>query len=202
MKTSLKLISTLAAIAAGASAFAQSQAGAVAAGFIGQRFFEARMSYLNANQSQSNAYGSDLEVNLPVCSFLDTSARYSYGWRESNSRIDDNILALSSTWYFPNKTFRPFIKPTLAYVDSNHAASSDDKLQWKLEPGIEVIVTENVALDLSAGYSGSFKNPQGGPWDGMVNAIFKINDRLSAIGRIRVYSGGDVSYGIGLAAKF
>jgi hypothetical protein len=201
MKTSLKLISTLAAIAAGASAFAQSQAGADAAGFIGQRFFEARMSYLHANQSQSNAYGSDLEVNLPVCSFLDTSARYSYGWRESNSRIDDNILALSSTWYFPNKTFRPFIKPTLAYVDSNRV-SSDDKLQWKLEPGVEVIATEDFALDLSAGYSGTFKNPQGGPWDGMVNAIFKINDRLSAIGRIRVYSGGDVSYGIGLAAKF
>lgn len=201
MKQSIKLLSVIAALAAGTSVFAQqpdASSSSVSSGLLGKRYAEASFSYVDINHSGIDAFGAALDVNIPLTTSLDLGLGYGHDWLESFSDIDSDVVSADLTGYITSGSFRPFA--TLAL---GHAwVPGDDLSVWGGAVGVEYDFSSVVSTRLSAGYRDDFESGSNGRWDATARANLWITRSLAANVAVSLIERGDVVYSVGASLRF
>ncbi len=201
MKQSIKLLSVVAALAAGTSVFAQQpDSGSLSAssGLLGKRYAEASFSFVDINHSGIDAFGAGLNVNVPLTTSLDLGFGYGHDWIESFSDIDSDVVSADLTGYITSGSFRPFA--TLAL---GHAwVPGDDFAVWGAAVGVEYDISSVVSTRLTAGYRDDFESGSNGSWDATARANLWITRGLAANVAVSLIERGDVAYTAGITLRF
>lgn len=200
MKTSIKLLA-VAALAAGANLFAQTQPAAAAtnAGLLGQRYAEATVGYLDVNKSGTNIWGLGAAVNVPVNSYLDATLSWAHAEAEGSGNGQVAGLAGSVTGYMPLETGKTFGTFTLGY---DWIVPGKDDWSYSVEGGYEYPVCDKFAARVSVGYSSDFHQNTNESWDGTLKGIYQFSEKLSGTAAVSFIDGGHIGYTVGCVFKF
>jgi hypothetical protein len=197
---SLPLIGAIAALAAGASSFAQSAPATTAssAGLLGQRYASVAFSAVDLNRLPFDQFGTTAGVNLPLTSSLDLGVSYTHSWIESFSDVDSDVLAADLTTYFSSGAIKPFGTFALAYDWNNF----DDGMLWGVRAGFEYDVSSRLSTSISAGYVDDFDDGDNSQWDGAVRANYWVTRSVAAVATVSLIEQGNVAYSLGATIRF
>ncbi len=196
-----KLIALFAALVASVAVFAQeakTEQTEQSAGLIGKSHVDLGFSYLDIKHTGTDAFGTGLNVNVPVANYLDVGFSYQHSWRESHSTDSIDALSVNATGYLTQGQFKPFGALSLGYAWDN----GDNHSIWSADVGVQTAINDKLAVTVSTGYSDSFKNGRYGLWDATVGASYDITKSVSALAEVSYLEYGNFGYSIGLAYKF
>lgn len=150
-------------------------------GNLGKRYASLDFAVVNPSQTSDNIYGTSLVSNIPITSYLDISAGYSYSRYKTEYpsfyayKTDTHSLGTDFVFY---KTLsgglKPFFSVGLAYswattkfesrsMWTSGSTAKDDYATWDTTVGIE-IPFRWVALTPSISYGGDFEESDSQSW--------------------------------------
>lgn len=202
MSTIKKLVSVLAALAAGSCAFAQitpnNPAAESSAGLLGHRYAEYGLGYVDINKSDIDAFAAGLTVNLPIAPSIDVAWNYTYSWLEGHRKIDGHDVSATGIYYIDTGKFRTFGGLSLGYTWNDWS----DRATWAVEGGVEYQVNAQLVLRGSVGYDDDFRKGDNGEFDGTVRANYWVTHNLSVFGEFALIEGGNLDFAGGVSVKF
>lgn len=203
MTTITKLVSALAALAACASGFAQTApanpAVETSGGLLGHRYAEYAFGYLDINNSDIDAFGAGLTVNLPVAPSIDVSWNYTYSWLEGHRKNDAHDVSATGIYYIDTGKLRPFGGLEVGYSWNDWS----DGATWGALAGVEYQVNTQLVLRGSVGYSDDFRRGNdAGTFDGTVRGNYWLTHNLSVFLEASLIEGGNRGIAGGVSVKF
>jgi hypothetical protein len=204
MTTLKNLVSTLAALAAGTTLFAQTEPTVPVtddAGVLGHRYVEAGFGFIDVNKSSVDAFGTGLTVNLPVAPSIDVSMDYLYSWAEGHrSEFDAHDLSVSGTyWIQAEQNLKTFARVSLGYNWNDY----DDSATWGAEFGAQYTIRPNIAVTISGGYDDDFdKGNDSGSFNGTVTGHYWFTKQVAAFASASWIEGGNFGFAGGVTVKF
>ena len=211
--TKKKLLSVLAALAAGVSAMAQSipaPTTSSSTGLLGQRYVDASFSAQDAHSFSDHAYGLGVAVNLPFNESLDFGLGYDYGWLNSSVDTRSHTLSASATTYTTYNGMKPFFGAALGYgwtrAEVGSFSHKDNNGIWGLGAGVEIPV-KAVTLTPSLSYADSFKGGSTGVYAAGLEANHWFTKAVAGFADVsfsdaRGHGGEAWNYGVGVRVKF
>ena len=201
MTTTKTVVSLLAALAAGATAFAQTDVSTPVEsnGLLGQRYVEAGLGFIDVNNSRVDAFGAGLTVNLPVAPSFDVSADYAYSWVESFSEVDAHQITANGTYYIQaEQNLKTFARVSLGYA----WADWDNHATWGVSFGAEFQLAPQVVVTASAGYDDDFESGDNGAFDATVTGHYWFTRQVGAFAAVSYIEGGNYGLFGGVNVKF
>ena len=186
------------ALALGGVAFGQQVVSSDSAGLIGKRRVDLGFTYVDLNKSSTDAFGTGVYANIPVCKNADIGVGYAYNWAEAHSDVDMHTLSTDVTTYFKQGAAKPFASLSLGYIWPDRA----DRFVWGARAGVEVALDQKAAVSASVGYDDDFKSGDNGSWDGAVGLSYWVNATTALTAKISWIEYGDMSYTVGCSIKF
>lgn len=165
---------------------------------LGKRYVEAGFAFVDVNHTHTDAYGSGLDVNVPVTANIDVNLAYTYSWVEGNSNLHGNLVDAAVTTYFASGNLKPFGSLSLGY----DWVRNFDRSVWGVEGGLEYDLNPTWSFTGSVAYDDDFKKGDNSSWTGTGAAHYWVTKDVAITGSIGWIEGGDVAYAISALWKF
>ena len=199
----MKLVAVIAASLLTVGAFAQSatvESQNASAGLLGKRYVEAGFGWVDFRQSSRDAFGTGVDVNIPVHANFDVNLGYAHTyiqhWLNAGDKIGGTV-----TGYVARGDSKYFASLGLAYSWSPVRFGSDYTM-WNGEVGIEHAVTDKLSTSFSVGYVDDFGQHRDSKWDVSVGTSYAFCPKFVGTASVSYIEYGALGYTAGLAYRF
>jgi len=174
-------------------------------GLLGQTYAGLDYSYVDFDNSPTNADAFGFQYNQPLNARLD--GRLTYDWAQSGLVLGDRarqqtLGAALRSFIVPNSWAKPYVEAGAGYTWTRYAGNHDNSFVWEVAVGSEFQVASKATVTPYIKYEDAPDISGSGTWNFGVKANYWVNSQWAVTGGVNYDDDHDAAFTIGTNFRF